>query len=32
MKQYTGRTLEEVLNSIAADQNCQVQDITYNVL
>ena len=32
MKQYTGRTLDEVLNSIAADQGCQVQDITYNVL
>ena len=32
MKQYTGRTLDEVLNSIAADQECQVQDITYNVL
>ena len=32
MKQYTGRTLEEVLNKIAEDQNCQVEDITYNVL
>ena len=32
MKQYTGRTLDEVLNSIAAEQGCQVSDITYNVL
>ena len=32
MKQYTGRTLDEVLNSIASEQGCQVQDITYNVL
>ena len=32
MKEYTGRTLDEVLNSIAAEQGCQVQDITYNVL
>ena len=32
MKQYNGRTLEEVLNSIAAEQGCKVQDITYNVI
>ena len=32
MKQYTGRTLEEVLNSIAAEQDCRVEDISYNVL
>ena len=32
MKQYTGRTLDEVLNSIAEEQGCQVSDITYNVL
>ena len=31
MKSYTGRTLEEVLNNIAAEQECKVQDITYNV-
>lgn len=31
MKSYTGRTLEEVLNSIAQEQGCKVQDITYNV-
>ena len=32
MKQYTGRTLEEVLNSIAEEQKCSTEDITYNVL
>ena len=32
MKQYTGRTLDEVLNSIANEQGCNVEDITYNVL
>ena len=32
MKQYTGRTLDEVLSSIANEQGCQVEDITYNVL
>ena len=32
MKTYTGRTLEEVLNSIASEQECQVEDITYNVI
>lgn len=32
MKQYTGRTVEEVLNNIAAEQGCNVEDITYNVL
>lgn len=32
MKQYTGRTLEEVLNNIAEQQGCRVEDITYNVL
>ncbi len=32
MKQYTGRTLEEVLNSIATEQDCRVEDISYNVL
>ena len=32
MKQYTGRTLEEVLNSIAAEQECRVEDISYNIL
>ena len=32
MKQYTGKSLEEVINSIAASQNCSVEDITYNVL
>ncbi|MBR5341535.1 MAG: Jag N-terminal domain-containing protein [Erysipelotrichaceae bacterium] len=32
MKQYTGRTVEEVLNSIAEEQKCSTEDITYNVL
>ena len=32
MKQYTGRTLEEVLNAIANEQGCNVEDITYNVI
>ncbi len=32
MKQYTGKTLEEVLNNIASSQNCNVEDITYNVI
>ena len=32
MKKYTARTLDEVLNSIAAEQGCKVEDITYNVL
>lgn len=32
MKTYTGRTLEEVLNGIASEQECRVQDITYNVV
>lgn len=32
MKQYTGKSLEEVLNEIAKTQNCKVEDITYNVI
>ena len=32
MKQYTGKTIEEVLNTIATEQECRVSDITYNVL
>ncbi|MBQ6560527.1 MAG: Jag N-terminal domain-containing protein [Erysipelotrichaceae bacterium] len=32
MKQYTGKSVEEILNSIAAEQNCSVEDITYNVI
>ncbi|MDO4500318.1 MAG: R3H domain-containing nucleic acid-binding protein [Erysipelotrichaceae bacterium] len=32
MKQYTGKTLNEVLNGIASAQNCSIEDITYNVL
>lgn len=32
MKQYTGKSLEEVLNNIAQEQGCNVEDITYNVI
>lgn len=32
MKQYTGKTVEEVLTSIATEQGCKEEDITYNVL
>lgn len=32
MKQYTGRTVDEVLNDIAEKQNCNRDDITYNVV
>ena len=32
MKQYTGKTLDEVLNEIASQQDCKVEDITYNIL
>lgn len=32
MKQYTGKSVEEVLQTIAAEQECRVEDITYNVL
>ena len=32
MKQYTGRTLEEVLNNIVDAQHCEKEDIVYNVL
>jgi len=32
MKQYTGRTLDEVLASIASEQGCRTNDITYSVL
>ena len=32
MKQYTGRTVDEVLNSIASEQGCKTSDITYNLL
>lgn len=32
MNAYSGKSLEEVLNNIAASKNCKVEDITYNVL
>lgn len=32
MKQYTGKSLDEVLDGIVAEQKCRKEDITYNVL
>ena len=32
MKKYTGKTLDEVLNSIATTQNCSVEEINYEVI
>ena len=32
MNTYSGKSLEEVLNNIAASKNCKVEDITYNVI
>lgn len=32
MKQYTGKTLDDVLKKIAGTQDCAVEDITYNVI
>ena len=32
MKQYTGKTVEEILDSIVAAQNCTKEEIVYNVL
>ena len=32
MNSYTGKSLEEVLNNIASEKNCKVEDITYNVI
>lgn len=31
MKTYTGKTLDEVLNSIASAQNCEVSEIKYTI-
>ena len=31
MKEYTGKTLEEVLNNIASSSGCELKDITYEV-
>ena len=31
MKQYTGKTLDEVLQTIATNDNCKVEEITYTV-
>ena len=32
MEQYTGKTVEEVLNTIASKKNCHVEEIAYNVI
>lgn len=32
MKQYSGKSLEDVLNSIASEKNCKVEDVVYNVV
>ena len=32
MKQYTGKNLEEVLNSIASEKGCTVDEITYEII
>ena len=32
MKNYTGKTLDEILDNIASNQNCSKEDIVYNVL
>lgn len=32
MKEYTGKTLEEILNSIVEAQGCKLEDITYEIV
>ena len=32
MEQYTGKTLEDVLNEIATNKKCNVEEIVYNVI
>ena len=32
MKQYSGKTLDDILNNIAATQNCVKEDIVYEIL
>ena len=32
MKQYKGKTLDDVLKQIAGTQDCNIEDITYNVI
>lgn len=32
MKKYTGKSLDEVLNKIASEKNCSVEEITYEIL
>ena len=32
MKQYTGKSVEDVLNSIAAEKNCKSEEIVYTII
>ena len=32
MKQYSGKTIDDVLNSIASENNCKIEEIVYNVV
>jgi len=32
MKKYTGKSVDEILSNIASEQECRVEDITYNIL
>ena len=32
MRRYTGKTVDEVLKNIAKEQDCKVEDITYEVI
>lgn len=32
MKEYSGKTLDDVLNNIASEKNCKIEDIVYNII
>lgn len=32
MKQYTGKTVEDILSKISSEQNISTEDITYNII
>ena len=32
MKQYSGKTIDDVLNNIASENKCRIEDIVYNVV
>ena len=32
MKQYTGKTLDDVLNIITSSTGCEIKDVTYEVI